>query len=149
MNISIKGTLLALSFAFASTFNAMADRDVAISYKELPKTAQQVINTNFPNVKVALSKKEVDFFGKSYDVIFTNGDKIEFDSNGNWEKISCKYSKVPTALIPVAILKYVDEKFSGNLIIKIEKEKRGYEVELQNGLELEFNKHGQCVKIDD
>lgn len=149
MNISIKASVLALSFVFASTFNAMADRDVAISYKELPQTAQQVINANFKDVKVALTKKEVDFFGKSYDVIFTNGDKIEFDSNGHWEKISCKYSKVPTILIPSAILKYVDENFSNNPIIKIEKEKRGYEVELQNGLELEFNKNGQCVKIDD
>lgn len=148
MNINIKSSILALSFVFASTFSAMADRDVAISVNELPVSAQKVLSTNFSNAKVALSKKEVDLFGKSYDIIFTNGDKIEFDANGQWEKISCKHTRVPQALVPSTILEYVKTHYADSYIIKIEKEKRGHEVELANGLELEFDKNGRCIDID-
>ena len=149
MKILSKLSVLILFFVFVSTFNAMADRDVAISFKELPVIAQEIIQANFPKAKVALSKKEVDLFSKSYDVIFTNGDKIEFDGEGQWEKISCKYSQVPSALIPSVILQYIKHNFADSPIVKIEREKRGYEVELKKGLELEFDKKGQCLDIDD
>ena len=109
MNKKIKGLFLTLSFMVASTLNVMADKDVPISINELPTEAQKVLTTNFSGMKVALAKKEVDFFGKSYDVILTNGNKIEFDRNGRWEKISCKPHSVPQELIPVFILQFVKE----------------------------------------
>lgn len=63
-----------------------ADDDKPIQFSELPQTAQQFVKQNFANKKVALAKMESDFFGKNYDVIFVNGDKVEFDRSGNWEK---------------------------------------------------------------
>ena len=44
----------------------------------MPQTAQTFIKTHFPDNKVAMAKMETDWFDKSYDVIFTNGDKLEF-----------------------------------------------------------------------
>ena len=69
----------------------------------MPQQAQQFIKQHFADSKVALAKMESDFFYKSYEVIFTNGDKVEFDNKGNWEEVNCKYSSVPTAIIPAAI----------------------------------------------
>ena len=46
---------------------------------------------------------ETDWFDKSYDVIFTNGDKLEFDKKGVWTEVNCKYSAVPVAVVPDAI----------------------------------------------
>lgn len=65
-----------------------ADDDKPIQFSELPQTAQQFVKQNFADKKVALAKMESDFFGKNYDVIFVNGDKVEFDRSGNWEKLN-------------------------------------------------------------
>ena len=60
----------------------------------MPQPAQQFIKQHFADSKVALAKMESDFFYKSYEVIVTNGDKVEFDNKGNWEEVNCKYSSV-------------------------------------------------------
>lgn len=52
-----------------------------------------------------MAKMETDWFDKSYDVIFTNGDKLEFDKKGVWTEVNCKYSAVPVAVVPEAIKK--------------------------------------------
>ena len=87
--------------------------------------------------------------GKSYEVIFNNGDNLEFDKNGTWTSLECKQSTVPDAVVPAQILDYVKKNYQGVVIRQISKEDRGaYEVELSNGLELKFNKSFQLVEID-
>lgn len=127
---------------------AMADYDKPINVKQLPAAAQQTLAKSFKNKKVALAKKETGVLSCSYDVIFTNGDKIEFDKSGNWTEIDCKHSAVPAALVPSAISKYVKAKYPGKKILQIEKDRRNYEVELSGGLEITFNEKFQVVDID-
>ena len=98
--------------------------------------------------KVALAKMESDFFGKNYDVIFVNGDKVEFDRSGNWEKIKCKYSQVPASLIPNQIMVYVRNNYPDSKIIELEKERNTYEAKLSNGWELKFNKNFELIDLD-
>ena len=91
---------------------------------------------------------ESDFFGKNYDVIFVNGDKVEFDRSGNWEKIKCKYSQVPASLIPNQIMVYVRDNYPDSKIIELEKERNTYEAKLSNGWELKFNKNFELIDLD-
>lgn len=63
---------------------AHADDDKPIQVTQMPQPAQQFIKRHFANSKVALAKMESDFFYKSYEVIFTNGDKVEFNNKGEW-----------------------------------------------------------------
>ena len=107
---------------------ARADDDKPIQVTQMPQPAQQFIKQHFADSKVALAKMESDFFYKSYEVIFTNGDKVEFDNKGNWEEVNCKYSSVPTAIIPAAIQKYVTTNYPDAKILKIERDKKDYEV---------------------
>ena len=88
-------------------------------------------------------------FGKTYDVIFTNGEKIEFDSKGQWRDIECRQSRVPAALIPAAIANFVKKNYPQTTILKIERDRRTYEIELSNRLELKFNNSFQLIDIDD
>lgn len=127
---------------------AYADDDKPIQFSQLPQTAQQFVNQNFGDKKVALAKMESDFFGKNYDVIFVNGDKVEFDRSGNWEKIKCQYSQVPTSLIPNQIQVYVRSNYPDNKIIELEKDRSTYEVKLTNGWELKFNKNFELIDLD-
>ena len=125
-----------------------ADDDKPIQFSGLPRTAQQFVMQNFADKKVALAKMESDFFGKTYDVIFVNGDKVEFDRSGNWKKIKCKYSQVPASLVPNPIMVYVRDNYPECKIIELEKEGNTYEAKLSNGWELKFNKNFELIDLD-
>lgn len=148
MNTYIKKNIMALMCLLAFSATAMADNDKPISVTQLPATAQQIIKTHFGDMKVALAKLENELFDKSYDVIFTTGEKIEFDRNGNWKEIDCKLSEVPADLIPTPIANYVNTNYSGNRILKIEKDRGQYEIKLSNGIEIEFNRNFVVIDID-
>ena len=98
----MKKVLLLLVCLFTLQTVVWADDDKPIQVNQLPQTAQTFIKTHFPNNKVAMAKMETDWFDKSYDVIFTNGDKLEFDKKGVWTEVNCKYSAVPVAVVPEA-----------------------------------------------
>ena len=57
-------------------------------------------------------------------------------------------SRVPDAIIPTSILDYVTNQYSELFIVHIDKERTGYEVELNNGYELVFNKNGEFVRLE-
>lgn len=129
--------------------SAFADNDKPVSVSKLPAVARQVISKHFATRKVALAKVESGFIDKNYDVIFTNGDKLEFDKKGAWTEINCKRSGVPSALVPAAIKTYVNANYAGQKIVKLERDSRKYDVELSNGLEITFNNKFQVTDIDD
>ncbi len=141
--------LLAIVMAmFVCVAVVKADNEVPVTVNELPATAQTFINTHFKDKKVALAKKETGFFELSYDVIFTDGNKLEFDRNGNWKEVNCKYSSVPAAVIPQQISDYVKANYAGINILSIEKDDREYEVRLANRVELTFTLQFQLLDID-
>lgn len=144
----MKKLVFLLVCLFTLSTVAKADDDKPIQITQMPKTAQQLIKQHFAENKVALAKVENDFFNKSYDVIFTNGDKVEFDKKGNWKEIDCKYSLVPVALIPSTILQYVNAHYPDVKVLKIERDKKDYEVKLSNRTELKFDMNFNLIDID-
>jgi hypothetical protein len=134
---------------FVMNVMAWAGNDKPINVSEMPKAAQQFIKRHFADQQVAVAKMETDFMAKSYDVIFTNGDKVEFDKKGNWTNVDCEHSQVPVDIIPAAIQKYVTEHYPQAKVIKIElTDRKGYDVELNNGFDIEFDKRFRVVEID-
>lgn len=78
---------------------------------------------------VAYSEKDQVFFGKIEGI------------NGlvNFEGESVK--KLTEA--------QVKKTFPGATIIKLDRDRRGYDVKLNNGMDLEFNKKFEIVEVDD
>ncbi len=148
MKTIIKKTITAIICLLAFQAPVHADNDKPINVSQLPTTAQQTINTYFSAKKVALAKMESGLIDTNYDVIFTTGEKIEFDKKGNWTEIDCKQSAVPAKLVPTQITTYVNKNYSGNKILKIEKDRKEYEVKLSNGIEIKFNKNFAVIDID-
>lgn len=126
-----------------------ADNDKPISVNELPQKAQQFIKQNFAGSEISFAKLEKDLLDKKYEVIFVNGNKIEFDKNGNWKEVDCKHTAVPAAIIPEQIKTVIAKQYPQAKVLKIDKDSRGYEVKLNNKLELKFNSTFQLVDIDD
>lgn len=134
-------------FVFALTGRADNDRPIAVD--QLPQKAQQFIKQHFPKSKVALAKEEREFLDLRYEVVFANSVKIEFLKDGEWKEVDCKYSAVPAAIVPVKIAEYVAKNYEDVQIVKIDRDKREYEVDLSNGLELTFDTKFNLIDIDD
>ena len=97
----------------------------------------------------AFAKLERDFLETTYEVVFTNSTKLEFQKDGNWKEVDCKYSTVPTGIVPAQIAQYVTQNYPDTKIVKIDRDKRDYEVKLTNGLELTFDLKFNLIDIDD
>ncbi len=138
---------VALLFVFALTGRADNDRPIAVD--QLPQKAQQFIKQHFPKSKIALAKEEREFLDLRYEVVFANSVKIEFLKDGEWKEVDCKYSAVPAAIVPVKIAEYVAKNYEDVQIVKIDRDKREYEVDLSNGLELTFDTKFNLIDIDD
>ena len=137
--------VLALVMSICLPLTLMADNDQVITFDRLPATAQAMLKQNFADKTPLVITADWD----DYKVMYTNGDKVEFDKKGNWRDIECKTSQVPAALIPAQIVANVNATFPGATITEIDQDRRGYSVKLSNGLELEYNRSFQIVELDD
>ena len=137
------------AFLLIGVSAAKADNDQVINKNELPAQAQQFINEHFANIKLSYAKLERDFLERSYEVLLTDGTKLEFSSKGTWLEVDCKYGEVPAAVIPAPIKNYIKENYPGERVLKIERDRSNYELKLSNRLELTFDKDFRIIDIDD
>jgi hypothetical protein len=124
--------------------HAIAD-DRPFPVSNIPVSTTNFISQHFPGSQVSHAKKD----GKTYEVYLNDGKKIEFDNKWQWKEIDANFFAVPTALVPNQIQDYVARQHPNQKILKIEKDKKGYEVKLDSGLEIKFNQRFQAVKYDD
>ena len=145
-NLMKKMMFMACLVLFALT--ACADDDLPIRTNQLPRNAQQFLTQYFRGVEVSYAKQDDEGFDKSYEVVFVDGNKVEFRRDGEWKEVDCRYGRVPDAIVPRAILDFVRQHYAGQYIRKIERDRHGYEVKLTSGLELKFDRNGRFRKID-
>lgn len=126
-------------------FNAKADHDQVITFDQMPELAQAFHKQYFA-AKVPLV---VTMDWDDYTIRYESGEKVEFNKQGDWKEIDCRASMVPQELIPEQIKANIASSFPGAIILKIDRNRRGYEVKLNNGLEVEFSPDFQVIDIDD
>ena len=120
-----------------------------ITTKQLPQPAQEFIKEYFAKDQVKKIRMHRHNHGEhTYNVLFTDGSKINFNSKGQWTKIKLRNDSIPVEIIPEYITTYVWEQYPNVVIMSIEQEGEGHEVELSDGTELTFNPKGNVVKID-
>ena len=140
-----------LIFLFVCVFSiqvALADNDKPINFTQLPQAAQQFVKQHFPKAKIAFVKMETELFDKSYDVVFNNGDKLEFDKKGEWTEVNCKSTVVPAKVIPAPIKKYVETNYPEAKVLSIERERYDNEVKLSNFWEIKFDMNFNVIDMD-
>lgn len=151
-SINMKKSIIALAVALCGGFAvAQASDEIVRDVNYLPQNAQTFLNENFSKKDISFIKidKTIGFI-RDYEVVLTDGTEIDFDREGNWDSIEMpKQKAVPSKIVPKAISNYVAGNYPGQHIVSIDKERHGYDIELQNGLDLVFNKAGQFKKIDD
>lgn len=116
--------------------------DVIIDIKETPKEILSFVEKNYPNSKILQVEKDIN----EYEIITNDNTKIEFDANFNLKSIDSR-SKINDNLLPQKVLEYVKKNYPKNFIKKYEKD-NDIEVELDNGITLEFDLNENFIKID-
>jgi len=139
------GVLVAALFMYASCEKEKA----MIGLDELPGSGAAFLSDHFGDATVGNIKKERDSKGTDYTAYLGNGIKVKFDGNGDWKEVEAPRGRtIPTTFIPHQIVAYVTETYPNLGINGIEKEKYGFEVELTNGLDLEFDMDGVFLRTD-
>lgn len=134
---------LALLVAFIASISFA---DMVVPASNLPQNAQNFIATNFKGANIMYV--EMDYEG--YEVTLSNGVKIDFFTNGDWESIK-SYMGVNPALLPAPVAATIAKTFAGVQIIKVEKEWNGFEIKLANRIKAYFDANGNLMgqKYDD
>lgn len=144
---TLSKVLVAIATLFASSILVCCD--AIVESEKLPEAAQNFIKEYFPQTAVSFVKKDVEFLKTTYEVTLQDGTEIDFNSKGEWDKVDGKRLAVPGTLVPSAITEYVQTNFPGQIIVKIDNELYGYEIELGCDMELKFDKNGKLWTVDD
>ncbi len=124
-------------------------KETIVPAEKMPSAAKAFIEEYFPGRSVSYVKRDSKLMGTTYEIVLQDGTEIDFNSKGEWDKVDCKRTAVPSSLVPTAIANYIETSFAGQIIVKIDKEHYGFEIELGNDLELRFDKNGKLITIDD
>lgn len=127
---------LGLIVVLVALFCAMGFAD-DLNPQELPLLAQEFVADMFPNTSIY----SVSYNYGEFDVILSNGVKLEFDSEGNWKEVKDALV-LPTGLIPAVSVRYLDTNFPAMIIDKVEHKNGKYEVKFENGWQVVFYDSG-------
>ena len=123
-------------------------RKEVVAVQDIPVAGRRILSDCFSGSNVSVVLKETELFEVEYEVRFDDGMEIVFDEDGCWKNIDCRKAAVPEELVPAQIMAAVRASFPGNVIVEIEKDGSGYDVELGNGLDLSFDRKYRMT-IDD
>jgi len=115
--------------------------------QQMPANVKNFLAKYYPKATVAKYESKTTLAGKKYEVKLNNGAEIDFDKNGNWEEISDKQGVNPV-LIPAKIKTYLDQKYKGVKVESIDKDDNKIKIDLINVVDLEFDKSGNFLRID-
>lgn len=127
---------------------AQAQQAAATTAQSLPGAITAFLKQHFPNATIVGVEPDHDHGGLEYDVYLNDGTKVDFDANNQWDQVE-SMKGVPAYFIPKGIANYVRSNYQNMTITKVNKEYHGYEIELANGLDLNFDSSGRFLGMDD
>ena len=90
--------------------------------------------------------KELDNLKTYFHVYLNNGTKLDFTRQGNIKKIEGTEA-IPDTVIPSLVLEYVDTHYPTDFIRCWEIKDASQETKLSSGLQLEFDKNGNFLRV--
>ena len=115
-----------------------------IAAEAIPAGAKTFLNKYFANVAVVYPEQEYNEF----EVHLENGVEIEFTGNGDWKSVDAKWQPIPTTIVPPSVLAAVKAMYPKAAIVKIEKDWNGFDIELDNRMELKVADNGKVYEVE-
>lgn len=114
----------------------------------VPAEIRSYVTAHFPANTILQTVKNVDGTEITYDVILSESIFLEFNRKKEITEIDAT-TALPDDVIPDNILNYVNINYPDNFIIGWElKDKKNQQIDLNNGLELLFDKSGNFIRLD-
>lgn len=150
---NIRFFLLFLASIFTLSLASCDDKDhpeEPVGEAALPGAAKTFLSTYYDGVKINRIVKDVeDDIFVEYEVYLANGHDVTFDSDGDWKDVDAPAGKtIPDGIAITPITDYINAHYSGYGINEISKENYGYDVELTNGLDLDFDLQGNFIRVE-
>ena len=95
----MKKNLFVALLALTCSFTACANEQV-ITYDQVPEPAKAIVAAHFDATQIAYVLLDKGLFDDEYEVRFNDGRTIEFNEEGELQKVDCKRTEVPSALVP-------------------------------------------------
>lgn len=159
MNKLISRTFLAL-LATITLFSCNSDNDLGtpegenIEASALPQASRTTLNTYFNDATVTSAKRasSANIYGSIYTALLSNSFEIDFDENGLWTEIeSEKNLAIPTKFLEdqlPEVQAYLEANYASNHVVEIERERFGFTIELNSGVDLVFDRDQRFVGVD-
>ena len=123
------------------------EKETIIQGNQVPEKIKTYIETHFPQLSVLQVLEDRDGFTLTYDVTLQQGYFLEFNRKMEIEEVT-GIEPIPNSVVPSNILTYVQTQFSEQSILSWDLSDRIQEVTLDNGIQLEFDKEGNFLRID-
>jgi hypothetical protein len=139
-----RSALMAAVFTFSLS---SCEKEEIMPSSELPNEITSYISKHFPNNTIKQVVKDRDGLTKTYDILLSENISLEFNRQKEIIDID-GVAKLPDSVIPEKIREYVANNYPDNFITDWEIDGRNQQVELDSGLDLEFNMKGDFLRID-
>lgn len=121
--------------------------------QELPQNSQEFIAAHFANENLTSVQIEDNWMpwdnDDKYEVYFSSGLELTFNKAGEITEIeAAKDQNIPAAALPAEIKSYVSSNYQDAAITSWERDGKDQDVELSNGVDLEFDKSGKFLRVD-
>ncbi len=129
---------IGISILFSGAALAQTDKS------ELPQRSVEFIDNHFSSEKVAEIDVDDNWYNLSdsetYEVEFHNGTEIDFNKKGEVTEIETEdRASIPLTVFPESVRSKLEREYPNAEVVAWEKEKKGHEIELQDGTELWFD----------
>jgi hypothetical protein len=128
-------------------FLSACDKEEVIPSNALSGEIKSYISTHFPNKSIIQVIRDRDGLTKTYDVMLSESISLEFNRKNEIIEID-GLTELPLSVIPQRIRQYVIDNSPSNLITDWELDDKNQQIQLDNGLDLEFNMNGDFLRID-
>lgn len=146
MKRTFLATVLSIVFALVAVACHSSD-EKEIGYTELPVQAQQFVKQYFSSATYTYVEKEKDNGKWEYEATLSDGTKIDFNNKGEWKSVDCKFSALPSGIIPDVIAADIAKRYPSQQPCKIEKEIGGYEIDIL-GFDLYYSNAGKFIRAE-
>lgn len=133
--VFLAGALMVTSMAWA------ADEEIKeLDAKKLPPITKSIIKSYFPGTEVVKATKSKSKVRNSFNVTLNDGTELEFDKDGQWQRVYCGGKPVPQTMVNLRVADYLEKNHPGAEVVMMEKDKKGnYIVQLADNTELHFD----------
>ncbi len=135
------------AFAFVSCDD---NKYEPIELSQMPNKAQDLVGGCFADKTVISVFVDDDLFDKEYEVRFDDGTDVDFNGDGEWTSVETRNGiAVPDCVIPEGVKAYIVANHPNNYVVDIDKDRREYDVQLDNEIELVFDRDGNFKYYED